>query len=99
MLPEQTAMIMVLFHLICVCFGSKNNRAILLSSNSSVSPFNIINISRWVFLQACRLIRDAKLKVPDTQLATNISGRDTIHPDFQHDLLQWMKFMLFRPAL
>jgi PAS domain S-box-containing protein/diguanylate cyclase (GGDEF)-like protein len=58
---------------------------------------DIINISRWVFVQACRIIRDTNILGFDTKLAINISGKDIIRPDFQQTLIDTMNIYGVEP--
>lgn len=59
---------------------------------------DIVDLSRWVFTQACRLIASAKGQGFRTKLAVNISGKDLIRPDFSSSLSETIQKFQVQPS-
>ncbi len=59
---------------------------------------DIVELSRWVFAQACRLISSAKSQNQHTKIAVNISGKDLIRPDFSATLLKTTEKFQVKPS-
>lgn len=59
---------------------------------------DIVELSRWVFKQACHLIASAKRQGCSTKIAINVSGKDIIRPDFSSAILKTTKQYNVEPS-